>query len=76
MNNKLINSIVFVLSVICLIITALSFYNMGILVEEFNTSPDVVYGGTLWLYLNWGKLALLVVISVLSGINLFTIKNK
>ena len=33
-------------------IATISFYNIGVFVDEFNTSPDVVYVRTLWLYLN------------------------
>ena len=48
---------------------------MGIYVDEFNTSPDVVLGGKFWLYMAWLRLGFSALICVLSGISLFR-KNK
>lgn len=76
MKNKLINLIVFVLSLICLIIETHLFYNVGIFIDEFCTSPDVVYGGDFWVYMDWLKLFLLALIVLLSGVSLFMTKNK
>ena len=60
---------------VCLIISYKLFLNLGIYVDEYNTSPDVVLGGEFWLYMNWLKLGLSMLICVLSGINLFKIEN-
>ena len=75
MNIKLINFLIFVLSLICLIIETNLFYNVGIFVDEFNTSPDVVYGGDFWMQMDWLKLAFLALIVLLSGISLFITKK-
>ena len=70
-NSKFINVGIFILSIICLIITCKLFWNLSIYADEFNTSPDVLLGGEIWLYMNWFKLIALFLISVLSGLNLF-----
>lgn len=44
---------------------------MGIYVDEFDTSPDVVLGGDLWLSMDWARLGFLAILCVLSGVNLF-----
>lgn len=69
--NKFINGSIFILSVISLIISCKLFWNLSIYADEFNTSPDVVLGGELWLYMNWFKLGISALIYILSGINLF-----
>ncbi|MFR4992398.1 MAG: hypothetical protein ACLTC1_09055, partial [Turicibacter sp.] len=61
----------FILSLICLIISAKLFYQLGIYVDEANTSPSVVLGGNFGVWLEWTHLALIGAISVLSGIQLF-----
>lgn len=47
MKNKWINISIFILSLICLIISLKIFWNIGIYVDNFNTSPDVVLGGII-----------------------------
>ncbi len=69
--SKFINGTIFILSLICLIISYKLFWNLGIYVDEFNTSPDVVLGGEFWLYMNWLRLGISALICILSGINLF-----
>lgn len=71
MKSKFLKISIFVLSICCLLITLKLFWNMCIYVDEFNTSPDVILGGNLWLIMDWVRLGLCVLISVLSGINLF-----
>lgn len=50
MNNRLIN--ISSLSTICLLISLKLFQNIGIYVDEFNISSNVVFGNSLWLYLD------------------------
>lgn len=71
MKGKFLNISIFVLSLICLLISLKLFWNMGVYVDEFNTSPDVVLGGNLWLIMDWIRLVISAVICVLSSINLF-----
>ncbi|WP_252230724.1 hypothetical protein [Clostridium sp. ZBS15] len=47
------------------------FWNTGVYVDEFNTSLDVVLGGDLALIMDWIRLGILLLISILSGINIF-----
>ena len=73
--SKIINMSIFLLSLISLIISLKLLWNMGIYVDEFNTSPDVVLGGNLWLYMDWLRLGFSALICLLSGINLFAEKK-
>lgn len=74
MKSKFINISIFILSLINLIISLKIFWNIGIYVDDFNTSPDVVLGGDLWLISSWIQLGCSVLICILSGINL--LKNN
>lgn len=58
MKNKLLNISIFVLSIICLLISLKLFWNIVIYVDEFNISPDVVLGGKLYLNIDWIRLGL------------------
>lgn len=70
MRKKVVPLIVFVCSLAALWISANLFYNMGIYVDEHNTTPSVVYGGNFWLIMSWLRLGLLGIITVVSGIQL------
>lgn len=70
MKNKLFNISVFILSFICLLISLKIFWNIGIYVDEFNVSPDMILGGNLWLSMDWIRLGALILICILSGCNL------
>lgn len=70
MKDKFLNISIFVLSIICLLISLKLFWNMGIYVDEFNTSPDVILGGNLGLIMDWIRLGTSALICVLSGISL------
>ena len=74
MKNKLINILIFVLSTISLVISVKLFYNMGIFVDEFNTSPDVIAGGEFWLLMDWVRLGFSALICLLSGMTLLSKK--
>lgn len=71
MKSKFINISIFILSLICLIISLKLFWNIGVYVDEFNTSPDVVLGGNLWLISHWIELGCSALICILSTVNLF-----
>ncbi len=64
------NKMIFILSLICLITELNLFYNLGVFVDEFGTSPDVVLGGDFWLLMDWAKLGFLALIVLLSGASL------
>lgn len=71
MKDKKRNLIIFLGCLLSLIISLKLFWNMGIYVDEMNTSPHVVCGGEFWLYMNWLRLLFLGIVTFLSGINLF-----
>lgn len=62
---------VFILSSVALVISMKLFYNLGIYVDEYNTSPDVVAGSDFWFYMNWLRLFILFLIVIISGVKLF-----
>ena len=70
MKNKYLNLSILILSMICLIISIKIFYNLGVYVDEYNTSPSVVFGGDMWVYTQWISLGINAIICVLSGIGL------
>lgn len=72
MRGKSLNLAIFLLSLISLMISMKLFWNMGVYVDEFGTSPDIVSGGTFWLYMDWLRLGALGIITVLSGFKLLS----
>jgi len=70
MRGKSLNLAIFLLSFIFLIISMKLFCNMGVYVDEVSTSPDIVLGGSFWLYMYWLRLGALGIITVLSGLSL------
>lgn len=46
------------------------FYNMGVYVDEANSSLDVVLGGEFWLWMDWIRLAFIAVICLISFVKL------
>lgn len=75
MKGRAVNAVILILSSICLVISFKLFWNMGIYSDEMNTSPERILGGELWLYMDWIRLALNVLIVALAGINLFSKKQ-
>lgn len=70
------NTMIFVLSLVSLIISIKLFWNMGSYADENGSSPVLINGGWFWLYMNWIRMALLLILSVVSGISLFTRQNQ
>lgn len=68
--KKFGTGIIFVCSLMALAISLKLFWNMGIYVDEHNTNPAAVCGGTFWNIMNWLRLLLLGVVTVISGIQL------
>lgn len=71
MNKKIGSSMLFVFSVVALAISLRLFWNMGIYVDQYNTNLSTVCGGDFWLYMEWLRLGLLGIITLISGIKLF-----
>lgn len=72
----MVKKIVFILSCICLFISAKLFFNMGIFVDEYNTSPVAVCGSEFWLSMDFVRLGLLFVVCILSGMSLLDTKKR
>lgn len=70
MNCRVINGIIFGLSLVSLMISMKLVYNMGVYVDEANSSLDVVLGGEFWLWMDWIRLAFIAVICLLSFVKL------
>ncbi len=64
--NKKLNICIFILSIIALIISLILFSNIGVFVDEYNTNPDIVYGGELYNYFAWARLLILFTLSLIS----------
>lgn len=68
MKNRIGILIIFICSLITLVISVKLFVNMGIYVDETNTTPSIVYGGDFWLYMAWFGLFLSCITTLVSGI--------
>ena len=77
MRKRIFAITVFLLSLFSLLISLKLFYNLGVFVDEYGLSPNIVNGGDFWLAMNWLRLLLLVLLCVVSGISIFSGKpNK
>lgn len=76
MKNKSMNVFIFILSTLALIISVKLFWNMGIYVDEYGTSPNIVVGGNFWLAMDWLRLFVLLILSIFSFIKLFNTKKR
>lgn len=70
MKKKTGTFIIFLFSFIALLISLQLFWNMGVFVDAYGTNPSAVAGGDFWNMMNWLRLALLAVITFVSGIQL------
>ena len=70
MKGKIWILIVFILSYVTLLISLKLFWNMGIYVDEYNSSPSRVYGSEFWLYMAWIRIILLALMTFILGIKL------
>ncbi|MGG0175147.1 hypothetical protein [Gottfriedia acidiceleris] len=76
MGKRKLSITVFLLSLFSLLISLKLFLNLGIFVDESGLSPNIVNGGVLWLTMDWLRLLLLLLLCVVSGINIFSAKQK
>ncbi|MCI9373702.1 MAG: hypothetical protein HFI52_09900 [Lachnospiraceae bacterium] len=67
MKRKLATLLIFVGNLVIFIISVNLFYQMGIYVDEHNTSASVVCGGDFWLMADWLRLVLSGFMTILSG---------
>lgn len=71
MNKKILKISIFILSFVSLIISLKLFWNMGVYVDEYNTTPSIIYGGKFWNLMDWIRLVSNLLICILSLINVF-----
>lgn len=65
---------VFILSFFSLLISLKLFWNLGVFVDEYGLSPNVVDGGDFWLAMDWLRLFILFLLCVISGFSI--LKNR
>lgn len=70
-----LNIVIFVLSLISLVISVKLFWNMSEYADVYGSSPVLVCGGWFWLYMDWIRLGLLLVLCVISGLKLIKQSN-
>ena len=70
MKKKLPAMLVFIGSLAVFVISVVLFWNMGIYVDEHNTTPTVICGGNFWLAADWLRLAISGIATLASGIYL------
>lgn len=58
---------IFLISAVCLFISAVLFWNQGIFVDQYNLSPEIVCGGNLWNVADWLRLLLLFLLCLFSA---------
>lgn len=71
MKNRLLSILMFLFSFFSLLISLKLFWNLGIFVDKYNLSPNVVNDGDFWVTMDWLRLLLLFLTCVLSGLNIF-----
>ena len=54
-----------------MIISLKLFWNLGVFVDEYGLSPDIVNGGDFWLSMDWLRLLLLLLLCIVSGMSIF-----
>ncbi len=70
MKKKALLLVIFICSLGILLISLRLFWNMGVFVDEHNTTPAAVCGGEFWLMMDWLRMLLSGVTVVVSGIML------
>ena len=71
MKNKFFKVLLFIISLVCFIISINLFWNHAIFVDEFNTNMELVSGGKFWNTMDWLRLGLSGLLTILTGVNIF-----
>lgn len=66
----IIDGILFCFSLFAFIVSLVLFRNLGVYVNEYGSSPVLVFGGWFWLWMNVARLAVLFIICLISGVRL------
>lgn len=65
MKKNAIKLVIFIISAVCFGIHSRLIYNLGYFCDEYNFSPDIVYGGNFYLMLDWAEWALMALICLI-----------
>ncbi|MCD7872358.1 MAG: hypothetical protein LUG21_03470 [Clostridiales bacterium] len=65
MKKKLLFIVMALISIGSLLIETKLFYNIALFCDQYNSSPQIVYGGNQYLILSWINLALMAVLCIL-----------
>jgi len=76
LQNKIIDAVIFGLSLISFLISLVLLVNLGIYADNYGSSPVLVAGGWFWLYTDWIRLGVLFLICLITGLRLISKKNK
>lgn len=76
MKKRAFRWLLFLLSMGTLLISMGLFWNMGIYIDIAGTTAADVCGGSLWLWLDWLRLLFLLVLTVMTGIQLWKEDKK
>lgn len=76
MRKRYMDFIVFILSSVLLLISAKLFWNMGVYIDEYGISTDVINRGRFWASMDLVRLLVLVVLFIISLIRLFKPEHK
>jgi len=76
MNKRVLSILVFILSFVSLMISLKLFWNLGIFVDDYNLSLNIVSGGDFWLLMDWLRLLLLFLLCVVSGMKIIISYKK
>lgn len=68
--------VVFALCIISFIVSLKLFLNMGTYADEFGSSPVQISGGSFWLSMDWIRQGILLILSIMTGINLLSKPGK
>ncbi|NBJ91104.1 hypothetical protein [Parablautia muri] len=71
MKRKAVSAVIFILSLAVFLISGQLFWNMGVFVDEYNTTPSAVCGGEFWLLMDWARLLASGMLVLLSGMAFF-----
>lgn len=74
--KKIISILLVIISIASLFISIKLFWNTAIFVDEYNLTPSIVNGGQFWSSMDWIRLLLLAIMSILCIINLYLNKRK
>ena len=69
--KRIFRIIIFLILLICLVITLRLFAVGGVVADEYNLSGATIYGGSTGLYMAWARIFLLFAGSILAFLHIF-----